>query len=103
MAGYARRVSTYDPDSTRIGWVGTGVMGASMCGHLLAGGYPVTVYSRHPRARRAAPGAGRQLGGLARGGRGTPDVVFTMVGYPADVREVILGDDGVLGDPGPAA
>ncbi|HEY6794040.1 MAG TPA: NAD(P)-binding domain-containing protein, partial [Kineosporiaceae bacterium] len=34
------------PDTTRTGWIGTGVMGASMCGHLLTGGYPVTVYSR---------------------------------------------------------
>ena len=31
---------------TRIGWVGTGVMGVSMCGHLMAKGYPTTIYSR---------------------------------------------------------
>ena len=31
---------------TRIGWVGTGVMGISMCGHLMAKGYPTTIYSR---------------------------------------------------------
>src|SRR5262249_15406504 len=34
------------PQTTRIGWFGTGVMGRSMCGHLLSGSYPVTVYTR---------------------------------------------------------
>ena len=31
---------------TRIGWIGTGVMGLSMCGHLIDKGYPTTIYSR---------------------------------------------------------
>jgi 3-hydroxyisobutyrate dehydrogenase len=89
-------MSTYDPDSTRIGWVGTGVMGSSMCGHLLAGGYPVAVYSRtrgraEPLLERGAGWADSPAELAARS-----DVVFTMVGYPADVREVMLGDDGVL-------
>ena len=34
------------PGKTRIGWIGTGVMGTSMCGHLLAAGYQATVYNR---------------------------------------------------------
>ena len=34
------------PENTRIGWIGTGVMGASMCGHLLAAGYRATVFTR---------------------------------------------------------
>jgi 3-hydroxyisobutyrate dehydrogenase len=96
IAGYARGVSTYNPDSTRIGWVGTGVMGASMCGHLVAGGYPVTVYSRtraraEPLLQRGATWADSPAE-LA----GRSDVAFTMVGYPADVREVMLGGDGIL-------
>jgi 3-hydroxyisobutyrate dehydrogenase len=89
-------VSPYEPDSTSIGWVGTGVMGTSMCGHLLAGGYPMTVYSRtRERAesllQRGATWADSPAELAARS-----DVVFTMVGYPADVRAVMLGDDGVL-------
>ena len=84
------------PNSTRIGWIGTGVMGASMCGHLLDQGYQATITTR-TRAR------GEQL--LARGAEwaDTPsqvaavsDIVFSMVGFPEDVREVILGDDGAL-------
>ncbi|HEV3122082.1 MAG TPA: NAD(P)-binding domain-containing protein, partial [Isosphaeraceae bacterium] len=34
------------PGKTRVGWIGTGVMGASMCGHVLAAGYRVTAYNR---------------------------------------------------------
>ncbi len=82
--------------TTRIGWIGTGVMGRSMCGHLIDAGYPVTVYSRtreraEPLLERGAAWA--QTPGLA---AREADVVFTMVGYPADVREVILGRDGVM-------
>ncbi len=60
------------PGKTRIGWIGTGVMGSSMCGHLMAAGYPATVFNR-TRAKaqplldrgaalcRVAPGRGRGL------------------------------------------
>jgi 3-hydroxyisobutyrate dehydrogenase len=86
-----------------VGWIGTGVMGASMCGHLLAAGYPVSVYSR---TRAKAEGL------LAHGARwadspaevaARADVIFTIVGYPADVREVILGAAGVLAAARPGA
>jgi 3-hydroxyisobutyrate dehydrogenase len=81
---------------TRIGWIGVGVMGASMCGHLLAGGYPLTVHSRsrgraEPLLERGARWADSPAAVMA-----SSDVVFTMVGYPSDVREVTLGADGTL-------
>jgi 3-hydroxyisobutyrate dehydrogenase len=87
----------------RVGWIGTGVMGASMCGHLLDAGHPVTV---HSRTRARAEGL------LARGAAwaDTPaavaaaaDVTFSIVGYPADVREVLLGPDGALGAAAPGS
>jgi 3-hydroxyisobutyrate dehydrogenase len=80
----------------RVGWIGTGVMGSSMCAHLLHAGGAVTVSTRTPARAESL---------LARGAVWAPDpstvarasdVVFTMVGTPADVREVILGSDGVL-------
>lgn len=83
-------------ETTRIGWIGTGVMGSAMCGHLLAAGHPVTVFTR---TRERAAGL------LARGAcwadaptavAAASDVVFTMVGFPADVREVVLGPQGAL-------
>ena len=39
-------IPTIKPGATRLGWIGTGVMGASMCGHLLAAGFPMTVFNR---------------------------------------------------------
>ena len=39
-------IAGVEPGKTRIGWIGTGVMGSSMCGHLLDAGFAVTVYSR---------------------------------------------------------
>jgi 3-hydroxyisobutyrate dehydrogenase len=80
-----------------LGWIGTGIMGRSMCGHLLAGGYPVTVYSR---TRARADGLVEQGARWADSpGQVTAaaDIVFTMVGFPADVRDVYFGEAGVVG------
>ena len=44
----------FAPGKTRIGWIGTGVMGSSMCGHLIAAGYQATVYNRTGREGQAA-------------------------------------------------
>jgi 3-hydroxyisobutyrate dehydrogenase len=81
---------------TRIGWIGTGVMGASMCGHLLEAGHTVTV---HNRTREKAEGLlerGAAWAETPAGVAAAAEVVFTIVGYPEDVRSVILGPDGVL-------
>ena len=84
------------PEATRVGWIGTGVMGAAMCGHLLTAGYEVTVSTRtRVRAHKlVADGAhwADTPGEVAL----ASDVVFTMLGYPDDVRDVILGSQGVL-------
>ncbi|MCE5302085.1 MAG: NAD(P)-dependent oxidoreductase [Planctomycetaceae bacterium] len=84
------------PGKTRLGWIGVGVMGASMCGHLISAGFEVSVHNR-TRSKAATL--------LARGARWVDspkraaeqsDVVFSIVGYPDDVRSVMLGPDGVL-------
>lgn len=84
------------PGSTRVGWIGTGVMGLSMCGHLLAKGYAVTVHTR--TMEKALPliekGAARAESPAAVAE--ASDTLFTMVGTPADVREVYLGPKGIL-------
>jgi 3-hydroxyisobutyrate dehydrogenase len=89
-------VKTMTSETTRIGWIGTGVMGSSMCGHLLAQGYPVTVSTRTRSKAAALLDAGATWADSARMVASSSDVVFTMVGYPADVREVILGSQGAL-------
>ncbi len=84
------------PDNTRIGWIGTGVMGQSMCGHLMAKGYKATVYNRN---RDKAAGLIERGAGWADSPMAVAkqsDVVFTIVGYPRDVREVTLGQNGAL-------
>jgi 3-hydroxyisobutyrate dehydrogenase len=83
-------------ERTPIGWIGTGVMGASMCGHLLAAGHPVRVHNRTRERADALVEAGAVWcdtpGEVAAGS----DVTFSIVGYPDDVRSVILGPGGVL-------
>ena len=82
--------------SAPIGWIGTGVMGASMCGHLVARGHQVIVHSRtkgkaDPLLARGAVWAQtpREVAERAR-------YIFTMVGFPADMRAVYFGEVGIL-------
>ena len=84
------------PGKTKIGWIGTGVMGSSMCGHLIAAGYAATVFNRTPDKARALVEKGAKLADSPRAVAAASDVVFTIVGYPHDVREVTLGPDGTL-------
>ncbi len=84
------------PEATRVGWIGTGVMGLSMCGHLLARGYVAAVYSRTREKARLLLEKGASWADSPRAVAERSDVVFTMVGFPADVREVYFGPDGVL-------
>jgi 3-hydroxyisobutyrate dehydrogenase len=84
------------PGRTRLGWIGTGVMGRSMVGRLLDAGFSVTLHSR--TREKAAPLLERGAAWAAspRDVAAASDVVFVMVGHPADVREVFLGAAGLL-------
>ena len=80
----------------RVGWVGTGVMGASMCGHLLGKGYPVVVNSRTKAKADALVGRGATWADTPRAVSEQSDIVFTIVGFPADVRHVYFGSEGLF-------
>ena len=80
----------------RVGWIGTGVMGSSMCGHLLAAGHDVRVFNRTRASADALLEAGATWCGSPADVAGGSEVTFTIVGYPADVRAVVLGPGGVL-------
>jgi 3-hydroxyisobutyrate dehydrogenase len=80
----------------RIGWIGTGVMGASMCGHLLAAGHPVTLTTRTRAKADALVDAGAVWADSPAAVAAASDVVFVMVGYPDEVEQAVLGDAGVL-------
>jgi len=84
------------PGQTQLGWIGTGVMGQSMCGHLMAAGFAMTVSNRSRSKAEALLARGAQWADTPAAVAAAADVVFTMVGFPADVRSVILGPDGVL-------
>jgi 3-hydroxyisobutyrate dehydrogenase len=84
------------PENTRVGWIGTGVMGRSMCGHLIQAGYRSTVYNRSSNKTAELVAAGAKLAASPAEVARQSDVVFTIVGFPRDVREVILGEEGVL-------
>ena len=81
---------------TRIGWIGTGVMGLSMCNHLLTTGYKVTIYSRTRSKAQPLLDSGATWAESPREVAEKTDVIFTMVGFPEDVREVYLGESGIL-------
>jgi 3-hydroxyisobutyrate dehydrogenase len=84
------------PDKTRIGWIGTGVMGRSMCGHLVAAGYQVTLFSRTKEKAKELIDKGAKWAGSPRDVAAASDVVISIVGFPSDVRQVLLGEDGAL-------
>ncbi len=86
----------FTPEKTRIGWIGTGVMGSSMCGQLVAAGYKASVYNRSAGKAKALVEKGAKLLDSPRAVAQASDVVFTIVGYPKDVREVVLGENGAL-------
>lgn len=84
------------PDKTSLGWIGTGVMGGSMCGHLIDAGFSLTVTSRTKAKAEKLLARGARWAENPQAVAQASDVVFTMVGFPADVRHVVLGPDGIL-------
>ncbi len=85
-----------EPGKTRIGWIGTGVMGRWMCQHLIAKGYKATVYNRSKDKAQPLLDAGATWADTPKGVAQHSDVVFAIVGFPKDVREVFLGENGAL-------
>lgn len=84
------------PGDTRIGWIGTGVMGAPMCGHILEKGYAVTVHNRTRERAGDLLERGAKWHDSPRGVAESSDVIFSMVGFPDDLRGVVLGENGAL-------
>ena len=71
-------------------------MGVSMCGHLIERGYHTTVFNRTRARAEPLLASGAQWAASPREVAEASDVVFTIVGFPADVRQVVLGPDGAL-------
>ena len=84
------------PTATRIGWIGTGMMGSSMCGHLLTTGYHVTVHSRTKAKAKPLLDLGATWAENPRVVAAESNTIFTMVGFPQDVRTVYFSETGIL-------
>jgi 3-hydroxyisobutyrate dehydrogenase len=79
-----------------IGWIGTGVMGSSMFAHILDKGYQGVVSTRTKDKASGIPAKGAKWAENAALLAAKSDVIFTMVGYPQDVKDVYFGDQGIL-------
>lgn len=87
----------------RIAFIGTGIMGAPIAGHILDAGYPVTVYNRTASKAQPLIDRGAVWAASPAEAAADADVIFTMVGYPEDVEEVYLAGDGLLSSSKPGA
>lgn len=84
------------PESTRVGWIGTGVMGHSMVGHLMTAGYRCDLQTRTPAKAADLVQRGAVIHPCPADVAAAADVVFTIVGMPADVRDVYCGGAGLF-------
>lgn len=79
-----------------MGWIGTGVMGGSMAGRLLDAGYDLEIFTRtRSRAESLLQKGAHWNESPAELAKNT-DILCMMVGYPADVREVVFGPNGII-------
>src|SRR5215510_10968328 len=79
-----------------VGFIGLGIMGRPMCRNLIQAGFTVTVWNRSRPGIEAAVGFGAQEAGSPRSVAERSDVVITIVTDSPDVRQVVLGEDGVI-------
>ncbi|MFC6465452.1 NAD(P)-dependent oxidoreductase [Marinilactibacillus sp. GCM10026970] len=79
-----------------IGFIGTGVMGASIVGHLMDAGYHVNVYNRTKSKAEELINKGAEWKETPKEIAKSSELVFTMVGFPEDVEEVYYGENGIF-------
>lgn len=79
-----------------VGFIGLGVMGNSMAAHILEAGYPVLVYTRTKQKAEEILNKGAVWQETVKDLSEKADIIITMVGYPSDVEEIYLGENGIL-------
>jgi 3-hydroxyisobutyrate dehydrogenase len=87
---------TLGPARTKVGFIGVGIMGEPMAGHLLGAGYSLSVHNRTPKKAEALVGRGARFREDIRELVNECDLVITMIGYPRDVEEVYFGERGLV-------
>ncbi len=86
-----------------VAFIGTGVMGRSMAGHLQKAGHTLHVYNRTKEKAQALIDAGAKWHASAGSAAAEVDFVITIVGFPADVEQTYLAPDGVVARAKPGA
>ncbi|XP_021727376.1 probable 3-hydroxyisobutyrate dehydrogenase-like 2, mitochondrial [Chenopodium quinoa] len=86
----ALNLSPITPSTTKIGWIGIGIMGSAMASRLLSAGYSLTIYARTPSKADPLLALGAHLAASPADVAKSSDVVFTMLGHPQDVRQIVL-------------
>ena len=71
-----------------VAFIGTGIMGAPIAGHILDAGYPLTVYNRTKAKAEGLLARGAAWASSPADAARDADVVFTMVGFPNEVEEL---------------
>lgn len=90
-------------ETTTVGFIGLGIMGHSMAANILAGGYALNVYNRTKAKADDLVAKGAVWHDTPGDLAAASDVVITIVGYPRDVEETYLGDDGLVARARPGA
>ncbi len=80
----------------KIAFIGTGIMGAPIAGHIMDAGYELTVYNRTKSKAAGLVERGAAWADSPAEAAKDADVVFTMVGFPTDVEEIYLAGEGLL-------
>ncbi|MFA5851682.1 MAG: NAD(P)-dependent oxidoreductase [Spirochaetales bacterium] len=90
-------------DKKKIGFIGLGVMGSAMAGHLLTAGQRVEVYTRTKAKAESLLKAGATWAATPAALAKECDLIFTMVGYPSDVEEIYFGEAGLIANARPGS
>ncbi|MCB2174138.1 NAD(P)-dependent oxidoreductase [bacterium] len=83
-------------EKMKLGWIGTGVMGNAICGHLIDAGHQLSVYNRTKSKADNLVTNGAVWCSSPREVANNSNIVFSIVGFPPDVESVLLGENGVL-------
>jgi 3-hydroxyisobutyrate dehydrogenase len=89
--------------SMNIGWIGLGVMGNAMCGHLIKAGYTLHIHNRTREKADNLLAHGAKWCDSPKQAAQNCEVIFSIVGFPQDVETVLLGDQGVMAGAEPGA
>ena len=83
-------------ESTKIGFIGTGVMGNPMASHILKEGYELYVYNRTSAKTQSLVASGAHACDSPGSVAEMCDIIFAIVGFPKDVENVFLGSNGIV-------